>query len=282
MSLARRLWARYEPLHDVLYFSPYVREAASALGLKGYWMGYFAFRAAPLGRVVPAAVTAAFYGFAARRVERALPDAWRFTTPERALAARAEAAGRALHEAFGPDLDVREAAEMLWEASRAADVAGRPLAAANQALPQPDDPVAALWQATTVLREHRGDGHNAVLVARGIGPVAAHLFKVAADESDADMLKVGRGFTDDEWQEGRESLIRRGWLDDAGRLTAEGVAEHRAVEEQTDRIAAGPWEAVGPQRAEQALRALEPLRDAVAATGLIPTPGAVGVVETLR
>jgi hypothetical protein len=121
-----------------------------------------------------------------------------------------------------------------------------------------------------------------VLVARGIGPVAAHLFKVAADESDADMLKVGRGFTDDEWQQGRESLIRRGWLDDAGRLTAEGVAEHRAVEEQTDRIAAGPWEAVGPQRAEQALRALEPLRDAVAATGMIPTPGAVGVVETLR
>lgn len=282
MSVARRLWARYEPLHDVLYFSPYVREAASALGLKGYWMGYFAFRAAPLGPVVPAAVTAAFYGFAARRVERALPDAWRFTTPERALAARAEAAGRALHEAFGPDLDVREAAEVLWEASRAADVAGRPLAAANQALPRPDDPVAALWQATTVLREHRGDGHNAVLVARGIGPVAAHLFKVAADESDADMLKVGRGFTDDEWQEGRESLIRRGWLDDAGRLTAEGVAEHRAVEEQTDRIAAGPWEAVGPQRAEQALRALEPLRDAVAATGMIPTPGAVGVVETLR
>jgi hypothetical protein len=282
MSLARRLWARYEPLHDVLYFSPYAREAASALGLKGYWMGYFAFRAAPLGPVGPAAVTAAFYGFAARRVERALPDAWRLVTPEQALAARAEAAGRALREAFGPALDVREAADLLWEASRAADVAGRPLAAANQALPRPDDPLAVLWQATTVLREHRGDGHNAVLVARGIGPVAAHLLKVAADESDADMLKVGRGFTDDEWQEGRESLIRRGWLDYAGGLTSAGVAEHRAVEEQTDRIATGPWEAVRTQRAEQALRALEPLRDAVAATGLLPTPGAVGVVETVR
>ena len=280
MSLARRLWARYEPLHDVLYFSPYAREAASALGLKGYWMGYFAFRAAPLGPVVPAAVTAAFYGFAARRVERALPDAWRYTTPEAALAARAEAAGRALREAFGPALDARDAADLLWEASRAADVAGRPLAAANQALPRPDDPVVALWQATTVLREHRGDGHNAVLVSRGIGPVAAHLLKIAADESDEDMLKVGRGFTDEEWQEGHESLIRRGWLDN-GRLTAEGVAGHRAVEEQTDRIAAGPWEAVGPQRAEQALAALEPLRAAVASTGLIPAPGAVGVVETV-
>ena len=117
MSLARRLWARYEPLHDVVYFSPYAREAATALGLKGYWMGYFAFRAAPLGPVGPAAITAAFYGFAARRVERALPDAWRIATPEQALAARAEAAGRALREAFGAapnvqeSLDVRAAAD---------------------------------------------------------------------------------------------------------------------------------------------------------------------------
>ena len=282
MSLARRLWARYEPLHDVVYFSPYARAAASALGLKGYWMGYFAFRAAPLGAVGAAAVTAAFYGFAARRVERALPDAWQYTTPERALAARAEAAGRALREAFGPDLDVAAAADLLWEAGRVADTAGRPLAAANQALPRPDDAVVRLWQATTVLREHRGDGHNAVLVARGIGPVAAHQLKMAADETDADMLKLGRGFTDDEWQAGREALVRRGWLDGAGRLTVDGLAEHRAVEEQTDRVAAGPWEALGPQRTERALRALEPLRAAIHATGLIPTPGAVGVVEAIR
>jgi hypothetical protein len=60
------------------------------------------------------------------------------------------------------------------------------------------------------------------------------------------------------------------------------VAEHRTVEEQTDRIAAGPWETLGPHRAGEALRALEPLRAAVAATGQVPTPGAVGVVETLR
>jgi hypothetical protein len=282
MSLARRVWARYEPLHDVVYFSPYARAAASALGLKGYWMGYFAFRAAPLGTIGPAAVTAVFYGFAARRVERALPDAWQYTSPEQALAARAEAAGRALREAFGSALDVAAAADLLWEASRAADVAGRPLAAANQALPKPDDPVIALWQATTVLREHRGDGHNAVLVARGIGPVAAHQLKMGADETDAEMLKLGRGFTDDEWQEGHEALIRRGWVDAEGRLTANGEAEHRAVEEQTDRVAAGPWEALGVQRAEHVLRVLEPLRAAVLATGLIPTPGAVGVVETIR
>jgi hypothetical protein len=282
VSLARRLWSRYEPVHDVLYFSLYARQAATALGLKGYWMGYFAYRAAPLGAVGPAAVTAAFYGFAARRVERALPDAWRYTSPEQALTARAEAAARALREAFGAAPDIGTVADLLWAASQAADVAGRPLAAANQALPRPEDPVAALWQATTVLREHRGDGHNAVLVTRGIGPVAAHLLKIAADESDEDMLRIGRGFTDGEWAEGRESLVRRGWMDDTGRLTAAGVAEHRAVEEQTDRVAAGPWEALGPQRAEQALRALEPLRDAVAATGLLPTPGAVGVAETIH
>jgi hypothetical protein len=282
MSLARRLWSRYEPLHDVVYFSPYAREAATALGLKGYWMGYFAFRSAPLGAVGPAPVTAAFFGFAPRRVERALPDAWQYTTPERALAARAEAAGRALRDAFGPTLDVGAAADLLWDASRRADIAGRPLAAANQALPRPEDPVTALWLATTVLREHRGDGHNAVLVARGIGPLEAHHLKVAADETDPDMLRLGRGFTDDEWREGRAALIRRGWLDAGGRLTEAGIAEHRAVEEQTDRAADGPWRALGPERTERALRALQPLRDAVLATGLIPAPGPVGMVETIR
>ena len=38
---------------------------------------------------------------------------------------------------------------------------GRPLFAANRDVDAPPDPVAALWQAATTLREHRGDGHVA-------------------------------------------------------------------------------------------------------------------------
>ncbi|GAB2486836.1 helix-turn-helix domain-containing protein [Jatrophihabitans fulvus] len=46
-EVARRMWALFEPLHDVVYFSPESPAAAKDLGLKGFWMGYFAFRAAP-------------------------------------------------------------------------------------------------------------------------------------------------------------------------------------------------------------------------------------------
>jgi hypothetical protein len=278
MSLARRLWARYEPLHDVLYFSPYAREAASALGLKGYWMGYFAFRAAPLGPVGPAPVTAVFYGFHRSRVARALPDAWTYTTPEAAIAAREAAVDAAFAELTGDDLD--EAAELAGRAAQLADTAGRPLAAANQALPRSGSARVALWQATAVLREHRGDGHNAVLVSRGIGPAEAHLLKAGAGESDPDVLRTGRGFPDDEWDAAGAGLRDRGLLDGDGRLTAAGQAEHEAIEAATDRLARQPWAALGADGTDRLLALLHPLAAAVLGTGLLPQPNPVGLLWT--
>ena len=50
---ARRLWAAVEPLHAVVYFAPETAAAAKEVGLRGYWMGYFAGRLAPLGSIGP-------------------------------------------------------------------------------------------------------------------------------------------------------------------------------------------------------------------------------------
>jgi hypothetical protein len=274
-ELARQLWQRFEVVHDVVYFSPHPAAAAKALGLRGYWMGYFAFRAAPLGPVGPAPVTALFYGFHRSRVARALPDAWTYTTPEAALAARAAAVDAALAELTGADLS--EAAELAWRAAQAADTAGRPLAAANQALPRPGAARVALWQATAVLREHRGDGHNAVLVARGVGPAEAHLLKAGAGESDPDVLRTGRGFPDDEWDRARSGLVERGLLDGDGRLTAAGQAEHEAIEAATDRLARRPWAALGPDGTDRLLALLHPLAARVVESGLMPQPNPVGL-----
>ena len=44
---ARRMWRITEPYHAVVYFTPETRDACAAIGLKGFWMGYFASRAAP-------------------------------------------------------------------------------------------------------------------------------------------------------------------------------------------------------------------------------------------
>ena len=276
MTAARELWYRYEPVHDVIYFSPRRTEQADALGMRGFCMGYFAFRSAPLGAVPPDVVGAAFFGFHRSRVHRALPDAWSYTTVEQALAARNAAVDAAMAD-LGPIEGLDEAAELAWQAASAADVSGRPLAAAHQAEPRPDNPRVALWQATAVLREHRGDGHVAVLVARGIGPIESHLLKSGSGESDEATLKLHRGFPDDEWAAARAGLVERGWLDADGRLTARGVAEHEAVEAATDAAAEQPWQAIGPTATARLRDLLDPVATTIRTSGLIPHPNPLGM-----
>ncbi|MEO6087249.1 MAG: hypothetical protein ABIQ18_29470, partial [Umezawaea sp.] len=164
--LARELWARYESVHAVTYFHPKALAAAVTAGLRGFWRGYFAQRAAPLGPVGEAAVRASFFGFSSAMTARALPAVWDLASPAEALAARLDGAGQALAELL-PDLDVRLVDEV-WAIASALPCDGRVLAAANAALPRPDDPRHRLWQATTVLREHRGDGHVAALLTAGL------------------------------------------------------------------------------------------------------------------
>ena len=72
-SVARRLWQRLELVHDVTYFSPEALGALRDAGYKGFWMGYFAGRAAPLGAVGPEVVMALFYNFAPSRRRQSAP-----------------------------------------------------------------------------------------------------------------------------------------------------------------------------------------------------------------
>lgn len=280
-SLARRLWQQYELIHDLIYFSEQARAGAAALGLRGFWMGYFAFRLAPLGPLEPAAATAVCYGFHPSRVGRALPDAWSYAGPADVLAGRQAAMDEALRAVLGPAIgsaELAEAAELAWAAAQRAEIAGRPLAAANQALARPGLAHVALWQACTVLREHRGDAHNAVLVSRSLSPIEAHLIKIAAGESDAELLRTGRGFEPADWLTGRAALTDRGLLDGDGRLTAAGLAEHELVERLTDTASEQPWQALGERAALRLLELLRPLAAAVVGSGVVPPLSPVGVV----
>src|SRR4051795_7129163 len=141
VPVARRMWALYEPIHAVTYFADESRAAADAAGYRGFWMGYCALRAAPLGPVGPAAVTAAFFGFAPERISRALPDAWERAGAQEALRARLAGVDGAFRGLFGPEMltgtSMARAAELAAEAAAGANVAGRVLGAANRALPLP-------------------------------------------------------------------------------------------------------------------------------------------------
>jgi hypothetical protein len=128
-------------------------------------MGYFASRSAALGTPGPRLVTALFYGFAPRMVERALPRAWELADPARVLDVRLGLARSALAGRAGDVQGLADAADRLEAALAGLDVAGRPLAAAHLDVPVPGKPLSRVWHAATVLREYRGDGHVAALVA---------------------------------------------------------------------------------------------------------------------
>jgi hypothetical protein len=65
-------------------------------------------------------------------------------------------------------------ADLATRAAVSASTEGRALYGLR-ALDVPEEPVATLWHAATPLREHRGDGHNAALVAHIIGDTEAHV-----------------------------------------------------------------------------------------------------------
>lgn len=279
---ARAMWERFEPVHQLVYFAPEVREAADGLGMRGYWMGYFALRAAPLGPAPVPVVTSCFYVFHTDRVARALPDAWAFAAPEDVLTARERAVDAAMTSLYGPDVvasaELAEAADLAWEAARAADTAGRVLGAANQALPRPPQPHVRLWQAVTTLREHRGDGHVAVLVARRLGPVGAMVLKCAAGEADAELQRQTRKWDIASWRSAQAELRERGWLDADGRLTKAGVTAHEEVEADTDAAAASPWTALGAAATARLAHLLEPLARTVQDSGFLPDVNPVGLM----
>ena len=277
---AREMWELYEPVHDLVYFAPEARQAADRLGMRGFWMGYFALRAAPLGAVSPAVVGSCFYVFHPARVARALPDAWDHAGPADVLAARWEAMDAAMTRLFGPaavaSAELAEAADLAWEAAAAADTPGRVLAAANQALDRPEPPTVRLWQALTTLREHRGDGHVAVLVGLGIGPVEAMVLKAADGESDGAFLRETRKWEPEDWAAAEAALRERGFLAEEGSLTRRGVAGRALIETRTDEAAERPWTVLGARRSERLSVMLEPLARAVGDAGLLPPGNPVG------
>lgn len=277
--VARRGWQLVETVHAITYFAPELRAATDALGLRGGWMSYFGCRAAPLGPVPAAVVTSTFYNFSPALVARAIPDVWGYATPaellDARLAAMDQALSRLLGEAVGGD-DVRTAAGLAATAAARVDGAGRPLAAANAALPLPEPPHLAMWQALTVLREHRGDGHVTALLSHQVGPTQALVLAAAGQRAPAELLRAARRWTEAEWAQATEALAARGWVKPDGTITDAGRSARYDIELLTDRLALQPYAALGTGRVDELFGALRRLGDLVHASGGVPRPNPVG------
>ena len=288
-ATARTMWTLFEPVHAVTYFTADSRSAYEQAGLRGFWRGYFAGRAAPLGAVSAPVVAASFFNFAPAFVGRAIPGVWELVTPEEALRARLEGAVGALRGLLaGRESEAAAAADLLWRAVEELDFPGRMLSAANAALPVPEDGLARLWQAATVLREHRGYGHFAALAAADIDGCEAVALRCLMDLSRENMQPV-RGWTDEAWDDALARLAARGWVDgvdgagwdggdggDGGlTLTGAGREAHAAVENATDWAAARPWAKLGPEVTAEIAAALAPISAACAS--VLPFPSPIGL-----
>jgi hypothetical protein len=173
---------------------------------------------------------------------------------------------------------LRAGVERLAPIVAAADFTGRPLGAANTVLPLSDEPAAAFWQLTATIREHRGDGHIAALVAHSISGLESHVLQVGVGRLVAEGIRGARGWSEPEWDAGVARLQARGLLDSSAVLTETGRALYDEIERQTDEASwIGALSPLGESGVDD-LRSL--LADSVAAvreSGIFPADNPVGL-----
>lgn len=247
-AVSRAMWEAVERFHASCYLAPEVREEATAAGLKGFWMNYFATRVAPVGAVGPEIVESTFFYYSPARIQRALPDAWRYASPDAVIAARYRGMDRALRRLYGErigDEIFAEAADLVRQAASGCDRIGRVLHAGWASLPWPDEAHLALWHGCTLLREYRSGNHLMAVCHEGLDGCESVVSHAAVGGGPQDWIQGEAAWTADDEARAVRSLRARGWLDAAGRVTAEGRAGRDRVEDLTDRGDLPVWERLG-------------------------------------
>jgi hypothetical protein len=243
-------------------FSRVATEAFLALGMRNYWDGYFAGRAAPLGLAPAEVVHAVFYNFAEGEVARHIPWVWVKTTPEEAVAVRERGSVATLRQRIGEHADspvLARVADLATRAAVSAPTEGRALYAGLRALAVPEEPVARLWHAATLLREHRGDGHNAALLAHGIGGTEAHVLLALSFEMRAEEFSRTHHLSKAHLDAVVDGLRGRGLVDAAGELTDSGRETRERIEDLTDELAAPAYDALSADELDELVAGLEPI-----------------------
>jgi hypothetical protein len=280
LGLVRQMWRVLEPVHAIMYYAPEAPEMYAQVEKLGFdletrWPSYFPLRAAPLGAVGPELVSATFYSFNPAMVREHIPAAWQIASPSDVLAARLAGVGAALRRMVG-EPDLTEAVLLARKLVDATNTAARPLAAANADLPWPAEPHEQLWQAVTILREARGDGHVAALLTAGLDPTEA-LVSFAAVGAAPPEVFASRGWSDEQWAAARERLVERGWLNEDGSATDAGHAGRAEVERHTDELAAPAYRALGAESAGRLAELVLPLTMAVVGSGTLPKQSTLGL-----
>ncbi|MBT2386699.1 hypothetical protein [Streptomyces sp. ISL-11] len=271
-SYARRCAQALNAFHSIPYFTADLGDALAEFGVTDPSSVQLASRAAPLGPVGAPLMTAVFNAFAPGFLAERVPALWGMVSPERVLAAREKAAGAALERLLGADAlhsdAMVEAADLAMAAASGLSFPGRPLYAANAALPRPGVPHIALWHAATMLREHRGDGHITVLGHFELTGVEALVLDCASERGMAkELVMPQRGWTEDEWSAAQARLLARGLMGGEGALTARGTALRHEIERETDRLDRAPYASLGAADTEKLAKYVHRLVNSAAGSG---------------
>jgi hypothetical protein len=242
---ARRLRDAAEPLATISFWSKGVNERFAALGLD-FLTGYVWGRAAPMGEPCAPVVVAAFGVFEPGLISSLYEQARGLASREQVLAAREEGSVESLR-ALLPDADVEDAVEQLRRGTDAltGDLAGRPLFAGLVSLPWPADPLGQLWHAASLLREYRGDVHQAANVAAGLTGLQTNLMTEHWVGWEPTSYAATRGWSPEAMATAAADLAERGLATEGG-LTEEGRRLRTAIEEQTEAALVPALAAIGP------------------------------------
>lgn len=270
-NTARRMVELLEPICLVTYFADEAGAELAALGHRTYWDGYFASRAAPLGRVPAQVVHAAFYSFAEGEAARHIPSAWDTVPPEVSFAAWRRGSAASVRRILGELADspgLARAADLTTKAALSAPTNGRVLYAGWRTLPVPTDPVTRLWHSATMLREHRGDGHVAALLGAQIGGTEAHVlaaleYGIHPPESFGRIHHLPKA----RLAEVMAGLRERGLVDADGGFTDAGRETKQRIEDLTDELAAPPYDSLSAAELAELIAELEPLTARMVAAG---------------
>ncbi|MDI2127229.1 SCO6745 family protein [Yinghuangia seranimata] len=280
---ARRMWHQLEPVFAPFFYAPEIFEEAGALGYgtETRWPWYFPFRAAPLGAAGPNRVTAAFYSFSPAMVAKHIADAWTVAEPAQVLEARLHGIDR-MYRRLMPDHlgtpELAELADLLRRVAESADTVGRPLAAATADLPWPDESHLVMWQAISLIREHRGDGHLAALLTNELDGCESLVTFAAIGAAPTETF-ASREWSDEDWAAATERLRSRGLLDEAGEAT-EACRELRdRIERQTDQLASGPWRVLDEKAVDRLVELNVPPLTGALLSGLLPGTNTLGIAN---
>jgi hypothetical protein len=189
-------------------------------------------RAAALGTPTTSVVVSAFGVFEPGHLSAAYERARSKVSRDRVLAAREDGATAGLAAVLTAG-DVAPLADALLDAMHPLPGTARPLFSGLRQLQVPTDPHGRLWRAADLVREHRGDGHLAAGIAAGLDPVAMNVLTELWAGYSCGEYTATRGFGQEAISACVAELTHRGWAS-GGRLTREGAAVRRAVEDATD------------------------------------------------